>query len=133
MKSASGPQRPAALFHGTNSTRLELIQKEGRINPAPFGDRHVSMTDCPEVAAYFANLAASADEGSVPIILVIDPAKVDVEPFSSSVWGDGRCDWERELASLKPVALDSITKIERRQPQSLDSFDHLRNCRRPRK
>ena len=116
----------AMLFHGTSSSRLNGIIAAGRINPASTGDRHVSLSECPEVASYFANLAASADPGSVPVILVIDPANLDVAPFSSETWGRGACDWEREHASLKPVAIDSIRKIERPAPRPLSSFEHLR-------
>lgn len=114
------------LFHGTSSARLNSIIAAGQIDPAPSGDRHVSMSECPEVAAYFANIAALEDEDSMPVILVINADKVDAHPFSSNVWGEGECDWEREMASQKPVLLKSIEKIELQARRNINSFDHLR-------
>ena len=116
------------LFHGTSSSRLTGIVSAGQIDPAPSGDQHVSLTDDIEVAAYFANLASDADEDATPVILVIEGGKVEALPFSSDVWGKGACDWEREYASLKPVALEAIKKIEKQDPRPLNSFDHLRNA-----
>lgn len=115
------------LFHGTSSSRLNGILSAGQIDPAPSGDRHVSLTDDIEIAAYFANLASHTDEGATPVILVVEAGKVEAVPFSSDVWGKGACDWEREYASLKPVALEAIKKIENQDPRPLNSFDHLRN------
>ncbi len=105
-------EKAPVLFHGTSSTRWASIQKDHTLKVAPFGDRHVSLTDDIEVARYWTRMACSADPGSTPVVLRIDTRGLPTERFSSEVWGEGECDWESETACLVDVPIDRIVVQE---------------------
>lgn len=103
------------LYHGTSIRNWDFIRLSGELKPAEHGDQHVSFSTCPEVAAYFANLswAVYDGDGIGMIILETHTGALDrhglvAEPFSSAVWGEGQCDWEKEYAVSKPVPLSII-------------------------
>lgn len=88
------------LYHGTSTWRWVSIQRDGWLKCAPYGDQHVSLTDTPSVARYFADLAADCD-GCAAIVLAVDASGLPTEPFVSQCW-EG-CEWERETACLADV------------------------------
>lgn len=91
-------------------TRWQSILRDGLLRASKVGDKHVSLTTDPSVAKYFADLA-SRDDDSEPIILAVDVGGLPIEPFSSSVWGAGKCDWEKEIACLEDVPTDRINPL----------------------
>lgn len=117
------PDRQAAvpvLLHGTSSVRWASILKDRLLRTAPFGDRHVSLTDDIEVARYWTRMACSADPGSTPVVLRVDATGLPTEAFSSQVWGEGECDWESETACLVDVPIDRIT-VHELEPDMTDT------------
>jgi hypothetical protein len=106
------------LYHGTSRARLLSILHDGVIRVAPTGVRCVSLTDSFDVARYFAGIAAQCDldEGrgdGEAVIVFIAADRVDAQPFSDPVWGDGECDWERERAVWSDVPADVIVGWQR--------------------
>lgn len=93
------------FYHGTCEIRWQSIQRDGWLKCAPYGDQHVSLTDCPKVARYFADLAADCDQCE-PVILGVDASGLQTEPFVSAVW-EG-CEWERETACLEDIPLSRL-------------------------
>jgi len=108
---------PRVLYHGTSIARLRRILSEGRLAVSATGpDRKVSLTTEVSVAEYFACHAVLGDRRSgvvsKPIVLLIDgegllELNYELTAFSDPIWGDGRCDWENEIAcwtDIKPSA-----------------------------
>lgn len=95
------------LYHGTSVKRWESIQRDGVLRIAPYGDQHVSLTTSVSVARHFAELAAECDDCAA-IVLMVDERDVQAEPFSSDVWGEGECDWEKERACFDDIPLAKI-------------------------
>ena len=107
---------PRVLYHGTSIARLRRILSEGRLAVSATGpDRKVSLTTEVSVAEYFACHAVLGDRRSgvvsKPIVLLIDgegllELNYELTAFSDPIWGDGRCDWENEIAcwtDIKPL------------------------------
>lgn len=101
------------LYHGTTILRHERMKLMGFVQPAPYGDQHVSLTDCPKVASYFAlNSYQQDDEDELGMVILethtgaLERHGLSVAPFSSAVWGPGKCDWEREYACADPIPID---------------------------
>ena len=94
------------LYHGTSADRWASIQRDGVLRCAPYGDQHVSLTDCSKVARYFADVSADCD-GCEAVILTVDAAGLPTEPFVSEVFPD--CEWERETACLVDIPADRCT------------------------
>lgn len=94
------------LYHGTSVKRWDSIQSDGVLKKAPYGDQHVSLTDDPKVAAYFAELAADCDECD-GVILAVDADGLETEPFVSNAFED--CEWERETACLEDIPLARVS------------------------
>lgn len=102
------------LYHGTTTKRWAAIQEVGAILPARIGVKVVSMTTERKVADYFADNSASFDKCGT-VILQIDRAALEkdgfvLEEFSDPVWGDGECDWEKEVACETPIPLIYVTR-----------------------
>lgn len=104
------------LYHGTSWARWQSIQKDGVLKIAPSGVEGVSMTPDMEVATYFAELAADADE-SETVILTLDRAALEeggfeVEDFVDDVWdeeeGEGACEWEQEVICWSDIPASFI-------------------------
>lgn len=102
------------LYHGTSLLRWQRIQDAGHVNPAPCGDKHVSLSTCPHVAARFALSAyemgewhGEEDEKGLVVLSVgrgiLERHGFKLFPYSSPVWGDGECDWEKEISCLEPI------------------------------
>lgn len=103
--------RPRVLMHGTSSTHWDSIRQDGVLRRATLGDLCVSLTDDVHVARYHAANCCSWS-GGTPVVLIVDVEGLDARPHSSSVWGDGGCDWEREIACWDDVPLERITVLE---------------------
>jgi hypothetical protein len=104
-----GAMPEVILYHGTSTYRLKSIQCENCLRVSQPGEPKVSLTTERRVAEYFACNMVFADrhdhpdEQSHPVILVLDGDGLDellydLEPFSDDIYGDGKCDWEKEIA-----------------------------------
>lgn len=105
------------LYHGTSIRNWDFIRLSGELKPAKYGDQHVSFSTCPEVAAYFAHTAWGIDDWSGIGMIVLETHTgalgrhgLVAEPFSSAVYGEGQCDWEKEYAVMQAVPL-SILRV----------------------
>ena len=117
---SDGAMPEVILYHGTSTYRLNSIQRENCLRLSPCGDPKVSLTTDRAVAEYFACNAVFADrhdhpgEESQPVILALDGDGLDellydLEPFSDDIWGEGKCDWEKEIACWDDIdPLDEV-------------------------
>jgi len=107
---------PDILFHGTTARRWQGIQEDRLLRVAPLGVNAVSMSDDPRVALYFARMAVYVELSerlglnAEPIILAVDAKALlsegyKLERFSDPIWGQGNCDWEREVVCWTDVPL----------------------------
>lgn len=116
--------RPRRLYHGTSSVRWNAVRRDGVLRRAPFGDQCVSLTDDIHVARYFARNACCSEEGGEPVVLAVDVADLDAEPFVSGVWGeDHSCEWENETACWEDVPLSRVTLVEPLIPARAVRYD----------
>jgi len=116
------------LYHGTSTARLKQILADGCLRVPTVGDRKVSLTTERDVAEYWARLSVFGDKhdehahrlrGLPPdadaaesrgVVLVLDAGRLaaagyELSPFSDDIWGVGKCDWEREIASWGDIKL----------------------------
>lgn len=109
------------LYHGTSSLNWEDIRLKGALRPGPFGHPHVSLTRDPQVARYFAELAAGAHEGQVeaaPVILSVRRSELEREgltptPFVDGIWGDeDGCEWELEEAVGAAIPARLLSELD---------------------
>jgi len=108
------------LYHGTSTHRLQGILRENCLPVSETGDdQTVALTPDRSVAEYFAQLAVRGDwdfhgipeEKTRPVVLELDgdgliEQNYDLQRYSDPVWGEGECDWEKEIAcwqDIKPV------------------------------
>ena len=107
------------IYHGTSLRIWRKIKDCGYLNPAPQGDMHVSFSCCSMVAARFALNAyqigefEGEDDGVGLVVLRAWVPKLEryglkLFPYSSPVWGEGECDWEREIACSEPVPINLL-------------------------
>lgn len=107
------------LYHGTSSVRWRSIQADGLLKTAPYGDRHVSLTDDLEVARYWTRMACLSEEGGTPVVLKVDVDGLPTQAFSSQVWGEGACDWESETACMVDIPVERIIVHEERPDMTM--------------
>ena len=101
------------LYHGTSQARRESILRDGMIRRAQSGPAKVALTNSVDVAAYWAALAADTDRqdgrgDGAAVVLCVDADQVSAEVYSDPIWGDGECDWEREVAVWGDVPCSAI-------------------------
>ena len=108
-----------ALYHGTSTHRLKGILRENCLRVSETGDDKVALTPDRAAAEYFAHLAVVGDRElhGIPedethqVVLEFDGDALieegyDLQRYSDPVWGEGECDWEKEIAcwqDIKPV------------------------------
>jgi len=108
------------LYHGTSTHRLKGILRENCLRESETGDdQKVALTPDRAAAEYFAHLAVVGDrelhgipeDETHPVVLEFDgDALIEdgygLQRYSDPVWGEGECDWEKEIAcwqDIKPV------------------------------
>jgi hypothetical protein len=126
---------PWVLYHGTSTARLRRILEGGCLRRASIGDQKVALSTERSVAEYFACNAVLADkhdhpdEESGPVVLVLDGEGLlvrnyNLSPFSDPIWGEGECDWEREIEcwdDIEPLE-DVLIAVEPVLPQRYRDF-----------
>ncbi|MGH7095485.1 MAG: hypothetical protein ACREFB_18375 [Stellaceae bacterium] len=143
MTARSGNTR---LYHGTTALRLQSILRDGRLRADICGwmPPKVSLTPDREVAEYFAMVSDSGDHHDHPqeetgsVVLTLDRDAVErlarLQPYSDCFWGDGECDWERELVAGQDIELqDVLVAVRAPTEKQLERANaHLHRLRRDR-
>lgn len=106
------------LYHGTSSRRFRKIVEDGEIRPAPFGDKHVSLSRSRDIAMRFAELACDADECDYGeececVVFEFDEAKLRAEFTLSDFESVNAYDDEQEVACLEAIPVSYVVRLER--------------------
>jgi hypothetical protein len=108
------------LYHGTSTARLKGILSDGRLRTSQPGDPKIALTTERSVAEYFACVAVFGDRRDRPaqessgVVLVLDgegliALNFDLWEFRDHIWGEGKCDWENEIACWDDIdPLDEV-------------------------
>jgi hypothetical protein len=95
------------LYHGTSKKRLQRILADNCLKANTVIDPSVCMSSRYEPALYWANMSAWTDTSS-PVIIRFEAMTLldnwySLIPYSDPVWGEKRCDWEREVRTNEDI------------------------------
>jgi hypothetical protein len=127
------------LYHGTSTRRFKTILKEGILRTSNPGEPTIALTTERSVTEYFACNVVAGDRHDHPedessgTVLVLDAEwllslNYDLAVFQDTIWGEGECDWENEIACWNDIELldEVLIAVEPVAPRRFREFTRRR-------